>query len=174
MHHITTPWFLCLAKYVGSCSSEQLKLCLNWGVGAISLIFSKTFTFTPRFFIWLALFMYLKLTSTEAELTEFETSFCGSVSGDIQNLCLFVVSLAICHLLIPQKSIVKTYPCHSHLQHAGFVVFGKEVVSEMGMRHTAFWLVCIRQFYMQTYFDIHVVRGALFSFCVLKSHNNEN
>lgn len=67
------------------------------------------------FGIWLALFMYLKLTSPELELTEFETSFCGSVPGDIKNLCLFVVSLAICYLLIPQKSIVKTYPCHSHL-----------------------------------------------------------
>lgn len=52
--------------------------------------------------------MYLILTSSELELTEFEISFCGSVLGDIQNLCLFVVNLAICHLLIPQKSIVKT------------------------------------------------------------------
>lgn len=97
MHHITTPWFLCLAKYLGSCSSEQLKVCLNWGEGAISLIFSRAFTFTPRFFIlfylalcfsiWLALFMYLKLTEfhvmtwidwisgTELEFIEFETSF---------------------------------------------------------------------------------------------------
>lgn len=89
MHHITTPWFLCLAKYLGSCSSEQLKVCLNWGVRTISLIFSRAFTFTPRFFIlfylalcfgiWLPLFTYLKLTSTELELTEFETSFCDSV-----------------------------------------------------------------------------------------------
>lgn len=104
MHHITTPWFLCLAKYLGSCSSEQLKVCLNWGVGAISLIFSRAFTFTPRFFmpfylaqcfsIWLALFMCFKLASAELELREFETSFCSSVLGHIQNLCLFVVNLA--------------------------------------------------------------------------------
>lgn len=62
MHHITTPWFLCLAKYLGSCSSEQLKVCLNWGVGAISLIFSRAFTFTPRFFysfLFSSVFQYL-------------------------------------------------------------------------------------------------------------------
>lgn len=52
-------------------------------------------------------------SSAELELTEFGTSFSGAIHGVTQRFCSFVVNSTICQLLIPQKSIVKTYPCHS-------------------------------------------------------------